>query len=237
LPVFKGIKGENLLGVYSANEYLTRANLMNAYEFPERSDTPIIRGKRVVVFGGGNTAMDAARTALRLGAEKSYILYRRSEKEMPARLGEIEHAKEEGVEFLLLQDAIEIIGDEQGWVKEVKCIKMALGEPDESGRRRPVPIPGSEFTIPADVVVVAIGNRSNPLLVKATPEIRTNRRGNILADPETMQTSMPRVWAGGDIVLGAATVILAMGQARKAARSIAEFLRTGVWKEPNLPST
>jgi glutamate synthase (NADPH/NADH) small chain len=236
LPVFKGIKGENLLGVYSANEYLTRANLMNAYEFPERSDTPIIRGKRVVVFGGGNVAMDAARTALRLGAEKSTILYRRSEKEMPARLGEIEHAKEEGVEFLLLQDAIEILGDSQGWVKEVKCIKMSLGEPDESGRRRPVPIPGSEFTIPADVVVVAIGNRSNPLLVKATSEIRTNKRGNILADPETMQTSMPRVWAGGDIVLGAATVILAMGQARKAARSIDEFLRTGIWKQPNLPS-
>lgn len=231
LPLFKRIPGENLLGVYSANEYLTRANLMDAYNFPETSDTPIIRGKRVVVFGGGNVAMDAARTALRLGAESSVIVYRRSEKEMPARLDEIEHAKEEGVEFRLLQDAIEILGDENGWVRAVKCIRMALGEPDESGRRRPVPIPGSEFTIPADVVVVAIGNGPNPLLTKATPEIKTNKWGNIVADPKTGKTTMRGVWAGGDIVLGAATVILAMGEGRKAARSIDQYLRTGIWDE------
>jgi len=232
LPLFKKIPGENLLGVYSANEYLTRANLMNAYDFPEGSDTPILRGRNVVVFGGGNVAMDAARTALRLGAETSTILYRRSEREMPARLDEIEHAREEGVCFRLLQDAIEILGDEAGWVTGVKCLKMRLGEPDQSGRRRPIPVEGSEFVIPADVVVVAIGNGPNPLVPRTCPEIRTNRWGNILADPATGKTSMRGVWAGGDIVLGAATVILAMGEGRKAARSIDQFLRTGVWEEP-----
>lgn len=235
LPIFKKIPGENLLGVYSANEYLTRANLMNAYKFPQESDTPIIRGRHVVVFGGGNVAMDAARTALRLGAETSTILYRRSEKEMPARIEEIQRAKEEGVEFRLLQDAVEILGDEQGWVRAVKCIRMELGEPDASGRRRPIPIKGSEFTIPADVVVVAIGNGPNPLIPKSCPAIRTNKWGNILADPKTGQTSMRGVWAGGDIVLGAATVILAMGEGRKAARSIHDYLTTGVWPEPSLP--
>ncbi len=231
LPIFKKIPGENLLGVYSANEYLTRANLMDAYNFPHASDTPIIRGHNVVTFGGGNVAMDAARTALRLGAETSTILYRRSEKEMPARLDEIAHAKEEGVVLRMLQDAIEILGDEDGWVTGVRCLRMALGEPDASGRRRPVPIEGSEFVIPADVVVVAIGNGPNPLVPKTSPEIRTNKWGNIVADPRTGKTSMRGVWAGGDIVLGAATVILAMGEGRKAARSIDEYLRTGVWEE------
>ncbi|MBP7126052.1 NADPH-dependent glutamate synthase [Myxococcota bacterium] len=229
LPMFKKIPGENFLGVYSANEYLTRANLMNAYGFPETSPTPILRGRNVVTFGGGNVAMDAARTALRLGAETSTILYRRSEVEMPARIEEIHHAREEGVEFRLLQDAIEILGDDQGWVRAVRCLRMELGEPDQSGRRRPVPIRGSEFEIPADVVVVAIGNGPNPLVPQSTPDIQVNRWGNILADPATGKTSMQGVWAGGDIVLGAATVILAMGEGRKAARSIDEYLRTGVW--------
>lgn len=235
LPIFKKIPGENLLGVYSANEYLTRANLMDAYNFPHASDTPIVRGRNVVVFGGGNVAMDAARTALRLGAETSTILYRRSEKEMPARIDEIAHAKEEGVELRLLQDAIEILGDENGWVTGVKCLRMALGEPDASGRRRPVPIEGSEFVIPADVVVVAIGNGPNPLIPQSAPEIKTNKWGNIIADPRTGKTTMRGVWAGGDIVLGAATVILAMGEGRKAARSIHEYLQTGLWEDP--PST
>ena len=229
LPMFKRIPGENLLGVYSANEYLTRANLMNAYKFPEESDTPIIRDKNVSVFGGGNTAMDAARTALRLGAETSTILYRRSEKERPARIEEIERAREEGVEFRLLADATEILGDEDGWVRAVKCVKMQLGEPDASGRRRPIPIEGSEFEIPADVVVVAIGNGANPLIPMTTPGLETNKWGNIVADPETLKTSLKGVWAGGDIVLGAATVILAMGQGRKAAKSIHEYLITGEW--------
>lgn len=232
LPIFKKIPGENLLGVYSANEYLTRANLMDAYNFPHASDTPIIRGRHVVTFGGGNVAMDAARTALRLGAETSTILYRRSEKEMPARIDEVSHAKEEGVVLRMLQDAIEILGDEDGWVTGVRCLRMALGEPDASGRRRPVPIEGSEFVIPADVVVVAIGNGPNPLVPRTSPEIRTNKWGNIVADPLTGKTSMRGVWAGGDIVLGAATVILAMGEGRKAARSIDEYLRTGAWEEP-----
>jgi len=229
LPVFKKVPGENLLGVYSANEYLTRANLMDAYGFPERSDTPIMRGRHVVVLGGGNVAMDAARTGLRLGAETSSVVYRRSEVEMPARVEEIHHAKEEGVELLLLQDAIEIVGNEQTWVTGVRCLRMELGEPDQSGRRRPVPVAGSEFVIPADVVVVAIGNGPNPLVPRTTPEIRTNKWGNIVADPATGKTTMRGVWAGGDIVLGAATVILAMGEGRKAAKSIHEFLTTGTW--------
>ena len=229
LPMFKKIPGENLLGVYSANEYLTRANLMNAYGFPEESDTPILRGHHVVTFGGGNVAMDSARTALRLGAETSTILYRRSDKEMPARIDEVEHAREEGVTFRLLQDAIEILGNEAGWVRSVKCLRMELGEPDQSGRRRPVPMAGSEFEIPADVVVVAIGNGPNPLIPRTTPQIQTNKWGNITADATTGRTSMRGVWAGGDIVLGAATVILAMGEGRKAANSIHEYLTTGVW--------
>lgn len=231
LPMFKKIEGENLLGVYSANEFLTRANLMDAYNFPLKSDTPIMRSKNCVVFGGGNVAMDSARTAKRLGAGNVTILYRRSEKEMPARIEEIQHAKEEGIDFRLLQDAIKIIGNGNGWVESVEVQRMELGEPDDSGRRRPIPVKGSEFTIPVDCVVVAIGNRSNPLLTKATPEIKTNKWGNIIVEKETMRTSMKGVWAGGDIVLGAATVILAMGQARVAAKSINEYLTTGVWEE------
>ncbi len=228
LPLFMRIPGENLNGVYSANEYLTRANLMQAYSFPE-TDTPIARAKNVAVFGGGNVAMDAARTALRLGAENVYLIYRRSRKEMPARIEEIEHAEEEGVQLRLLQNPVRIIGDENGWVREVECIKMELGEPDESGRRRPIPIKGSEFRIEVDACIVAIGNASNPLVPSTTPDLETNRWGNIVADSETMKTSKKGVFAGGDIVLGAATVILAMGQGRKAAKAINEYLETGEW--------
>lgn len=235
LPMFKRIPGENLMGVYSANEYLTRANLMDAYNFPEKSDTPIIRGRNVAVFGGGNVAMDAARTALRLGAEHSIVFYRRSEKEMPARIEEIEHAKEEGVELRMLQDSIEILGDERGWVSGIKCLKMELGEPDASGRRRPVPMEGSEFTVPVDVVVVSIGNASNPLIPRTTPEIDTNKWGNIVVDERSGKTSMPGVWAGGDIVLGAATVILAMGEGRRAANSIHKYFQDGIWVDPPDP--
>jgi glutamate synthase (NADPH/NADH) small chain len=228
LPLFMRIPGENLNGVYSANEYLTRANLMQAYSFPE-TDTPIARAKNVAVFGGGNVAMDSARTALRLGSENVYLVYRRSRTEMPARVEEVEHAEEEGVKFHLLQNPVRLIGDENGWVKGVECIKMELGEPDDSGRRRPVPIKDSEFVIDVDICIVSIGNASNPLVPDTTPAIETNRWGNIIADEETLKTSMKGVFAGGDIVLGAATVILAMGQGRKAAMAINEYLKTGVW--------
>lgn len=224
LPHFMRIPGENLNGVYSANEYLTRANLMRAYLFPEW-DTPIKRGKNVAVIGGGNTAMDAVRTALRLGAENAYLIYRRSRAEMPARLEEIHHAEEEGVQFRLLENPVRIIGDENGWVKEIELISMQLGEPDESGRRRPVPIPGSEHRLQVDTVVVAIGQGANPLLLSTTPGLKTNRWGYIEVDPETGQTSRERVFAGGDIVRGGATVILAMGDGRRAARAIHELLR------------
>ncbi len=224
LPVFMKIEGENLNGVYSANEYLTRSNLMKAYLFPEY-DTPIVKGKRVATFGGGNVAMDSSRTALRLGAEKSYIIYRRSMDEMPARDEEIHHAGEEGVEFLLLANPERLIGDEKGWLTGVECIKMELGEPDESGRRRPVEIPGSEFVVEVDTVVVAIGNGPNPLVPSTTPDLKTNRWGNIDADLETGKTSMTGVYAGGDIVTGAATVIEAMGAGKKAAVAIHEYLQ------------
>ncbi|HOC98336.1 MAG TPA: NADPH-dependent glutamate synthase [Myxococcota bacterium] len=229
LPWFKNIPGEDSLGVYSANEYLTRANLMDAYRFGDGSDTPIMRGRTVVTFGGGNVAMDAARTALRLGADESIIVYRRSLAEMPARLEEIHHAQEEGVRFELLQDAVEVVADDAGWVTGVRCQKMALGEPDRSGRPRPVPIEGSEFVMPCSVVICAIGNGANPILTEATPAIETGRWGNIVADPVTGRTSMKGVWAGGDIVRGGATVILAMGDGRRAAASINEYLQTGVW--------
>ncbi len=228
LPLFMRIPGENLNGVYSANEYLTRANLMQAYSFPE-TDTPIARAKNVAVFGGGNVAMDSARTALRLGAENVYLVYRRSRTEMPARVEEVEHAEEEGVKFHLLQNPVRLIGDENGWVKGVECIKMELGEPDDSGRRRPVPIKDSEFVIDVDICIVSIGNASNPLVPDTTPAIETNKWGNIVADEETLKTSMKGVFAGGDIVLGAATVILAMGQGRKAAMAINEYLDSGAW--------
>jgi glutamate synthase (NADPH/NADH) small chain len=228
LPLFMRIPGENLNGVYSANEYLTRANLMAAYSFPE-SDTPIARARNVAVFGGGNVAMDAARTALRLGAENVYLIYRRSKAEMPARVEEVHHAEQEGVQMMLLQNPIRLIGDDDGWVREVECIKMELGEPDASGRRRPVPIEGSEFRVAIDACIVAIGNASNPLVPATTPDIAVNKWGNIVADEETLKTSKKGVYAGGDIVLGAATVILAMGQGRKAAHAINEFLASGAW--------
>lgn len=214
LPHFMNIPGENLNGVYSSNEFLTRCNLMKAYRFPEYA-TPINVGKKVAVVGGGNVAMDSARTALRLGAEKVYIVYRRSEKELPARREEVEHAKQEGIEFKLLNNPVAILGDEKGYVKAIRCIKMKLGEPDASGRRRPVEISNSEFDIDVDTVLIAIGQGSNPLIQSTTPDMQTNKRGNIIADEETGKTTKEGVFAGGDIVTGAATVILAMGAGKK----------------------
>ena len=228
LPYFMRIPGENLTGVYSANEFLTRNNLMRAFEFPEY-DTPIVDVGRVAVIGGGNVAMDSARISLRLGAEEVYNIYRRSRTEMPARDEEIERAEEEGVNFKLLHNPVRYIGDEKGRVREMECIRMELGEPDESGRRRPVPIKGSEFTIEVDTVVVAIGNSPNPLIPRTTPDIKVGARGNIEADTETGKTSKKGVFAAGDIVLGAATVILAMGHARNAASGINEYMQTGEW--------
>ena len=224
LPRFMNIPGENLSGVYSANEFLTRTNLMKAYRFPEYA-TPIKHGKNIAVVGGGNVAMDAARTALRLGAEHVYIVYRRSEAELPARAEEVHHAKEEGIDFRLLNNPIEVIGDENGWVKELRCIKMELGEPDESGRRRPVPIEGSEFNLPVDTVIIAIGTGANPIIGTTTPGMDTNKKGYIVANAETGATTKPGVFAGGDIVTGAATVILAMGAGKKAAKAIDEYLQ------------
>jgi len=229
LPYFMEIPGKNLNGVYSANEFLTRSNLMKAYRFPEY-DTPIIRGRNVAVIGGGNTALDGVRTALRLGAENGYIVYRRSRKEMPARDEEIVHAEEEGVQFHFLCNPIRIIGDKDGWVKAIECLKMELGEPDESGRRRPVPIEGSEFQLKTDVVVFSIGNGANPIIPQTTPDIKTSKWGTILVDEETGETSKKGVFAGGDIVTGGATVILAMGAGRKASAAIDKFLRNGTAK-------
>ncbi|MHC4115446.1 MAG: NADPH-dependent glutamate synthase [Planctomycetota bacterium] len=223
LPRFMGIEGESLVGVYSANEYLTRANLMKAYDFGKGADTPIAISKRVAVIGGGNVAMDSARTALRLGAEKVYLVYRRSEKEMPARIEEVHHAKEEGVEFHILQSPKRIIGDENSMVTAIECLKYELGEPDESGRRRPIPIEGSEFQLDVDSVIIAIGNAANPLIRQTTPGLEFNKWGYIVVD-ENCKTSLEGVYAGGDIVLGAATVILAMGQGRIAAAAINEYL-------------
>ncbi|MBN2709159.1 MAG: NADPH-dependent glutamate synthase [Calditrichaceae bacterium] len=225
LPWFMGIPGENLVGVYTANEFLTRVNLMKAYQFPDY-DSPILdcRDKNVAVFGGGNTAMDAVRTSLRLGAKNAYIVYRRSEKEMPARVEEVKHAKEEGVQFKILTNPVEFIGDEDQWLKAMKCIKMELGEPDDSGRRRPVPIAGSEYITEIDIAIIAIGNGSNPLIKQTTPEIEIGKRGTIIVDPETMETSKKGVFAGGDIVTGGATVILAMGAGRTAAKAIHEYV-------------
>lgn len=224
LPRFMGIEGESLVGVYSANEYLTRSNLMKAYQFGKGADTPIADSKKVAVIGGGNVAMDSARTALRLGAEKVYLIYRRSEKEMPARVEEVEHAREEGVEFHNLRNPKRIIGDEDKNVTAIECLKYKLGAPDESGRRRPLPIEGSEFTMDVDTVIVAIGNGANPLMQRTTSDLKFNKWGNIEVD-ENCRTSKDKVWAGGDIVLGAATVILAMGQGRTAAASINEYLQ------------
>jgi glutamate synthase (NADPH/NADH) small chain len=223
LPKFLRIPGENLNGVYSANEYLTRSNLMKAYDFP-RHDTPIAHGKNVAVFGGGNVAMDAVRTALRLGAENAYLVYRRSEVEMPARNEEIEHAKEEGIRFHLLTNPIRILGDDRGHVNAVECIQMELGTPDDSGRRRPIPIEGSEFILDVDTAVVAIGTGANPLINQTTPDLEINKWGYIVADENTGATTKPGVFAGGDIVRGAATVILAMGDGRRAAEAIHKYV-------------
>ncbi|MBN1805750.1 MAG: NADPH-dependent glutamate synthase [Sedimentisphaerales bacterium] len=223
LPRFMGIEGESLIGVYSANEYLTRANLMKAYDFGHGADTPIARSNKVAVIGGGNVAMDSARMALRLGAEKVYLVYRRTEKEMPARIEEVHHAKEEGIEFHILQSPKRIIGDKDSRVVAIECLKYELGEPDDSGRRRPIPIEGSEFSIEVDTCIMAIGNGPNPLIRQTTPEIKFNKWGNIVVD-ENCKTSMKGVYAGGDIVLGAATVILAMGQGRIAAAAINDYL-------------
>ncbi len=223
LPYFMGIPGENACGVYSANEFLTRTNLMKAYLFP-KYDTPIKIGKKVAVLGGGNVAMDGARTALRLGAEESHIVYRRSHDELPARKEEAEHAEEEGVIFDLLTSPVEIISNEEGWVTGMKCIKYELGEPDASGRRSPVAIPGSEFIMDVDTVVVAIGQGPNPLVPRTTKGLELNKHGNIVASLETGATSKPGVYAGGDVVTGAATVILAMGAGRAAADAMHEYL-------------
>lgn len=226
LPYFMNVPGENLVGVYSSNEFLTRINLMKAYEFP-KFDTPVIdcHGKRVAVIGGGNTALDSVRVALRLGAAKASIFYRRTEQEMPARLEEIHHAQEEGVDFNFLCNPIAFTGDDRGWLKTMSLIQMELDEPDASGRRRPVPIAGSEYEVPVDLVIVAIGNGSNPILQRTTDDLEFNRWGNIVVDEGTMETSKPGVYAGGDIVTGGATVILAMGAGRQAARSINDYLK------------
>ena len=224
LPMFLNIPGENLNGVYSANEFLTRTNLMKAYLFPEY-DTPLKVGRRVAVVGGGNVAMDAARCALRLGAEEVYIVYRRSEAEMPARREEVENAQEEGIIFKLLTNPKRFIGNDQGWVVGAECYEMELGEPDESGRRRPIVKPGSEFIIDVDVVVVALGTTPNPLVPTTTKGLEVSRRGTVVADEETGMTKKPWVWAGGDVVTGAATVISAMGAGKRAAASIDASLR------------
>ena len=224
LPSFMGIEGESLNGVYSANEFLTRINLMKGYKFPEY-DTPVYVGKNVAVFGGGNVAMDAARSAKRLGADNVYIVYRRGREELPARAEEVSHAEEEGIIFKLLQNPTRLIGDENGWIKGVEVIHMELGEPDDSGRRRPIPVDGSEEVIDIDTVIVAIGQSPNPLIRKTTKGLETNRRGCIIADEATGKTTKEHVYAGGDTVTGAATVILAMGAGKAAAEAIDKELR------------
>jgi glutamate synthase (NADPH) small chain len=228
LPWFLDIPGENLSGVYSANEYLTRSNLMKAYRFPEY-DTPIARGRRVITIGGGNVAMDACRTALRLGAEESIVVYRRSRDEMPARLEEIHHAEQEGIQFMYLTTPLAILGDDRGQVKALECLRNELGEPDASGRRRPVAIPDSNFRVPADIVIMAIGQSPSPLIPRTTADLTTKRDGVVVIDEATGKTSKRGVFAGGDVATGGATVILAMGQGRTAATAIDEYLKTGVW--------
>ena len=230
LPVFLGVPGEHLNGVYSANEFLTRVNLMRAYQAADY-DAPVYdcRDRDVIVVGGGNTAMDAVRTARRLGARTATLVYRRSEAEMPARAEEVKHACEEGVEFRMLTNPIEFLGDEKGWLTGARCVRMELSEPDASGRRRPVEIKGSEFEMPAHVAIIGVGTTANPLIQSTTPELATNKRNYIVADEKTMRTSKRGVFAGGDIVTGGATVILAMGAGRKAAASIHEFLTSGEW--------
>ncbi|HUV41141.1 MAG TPA: FAD-dependent oxidoreductase, partial [Sedimentisphaerales bacterium] len=223
LPSFMGIEGESLVGVYSANEYLTRANLMRAYDFGKGADTPIAVSKRVGVVGGGNVAMDTARTAIRLGAQKVLLLYRRTEKEMPARVEEVHHAKQEGVEFHTLVSPKKIFGDKDSHVTAVECLRYRLGEPDESGRRRPIPVEGSQFTIDVDTMIIAIGNIANPLIRQTTAGLQFNKWGNIVVD-EDCRTSLDGIYAGGDIVSGAATVIQAMGHGRTAAAAINRYL-------------
>lgn len=224
LPSFMNIPGENLLGVYSANEYLTRVNLMKGFRFPE-FDTPVPRARRAAVIGGGNVAMDAVRTALRLGAEQATIFYRRSRAEMPARVEEVKHAEEEGIVFNFLTVPVRFLGNDRGQLRGMVLQRLALGEPDSSGRPRPVPIPGSEFEVEVDLAVVAIGQSPNPLLIKQLPGLKLGRWGNVEVDFQTMATSLPGIYAGGDAVRGGATVILAMGDGRRAARAIDEFLR------------
>jgi glutamate synthase (NADPH) small chain len=231
LPNFMKIEGENLNGIYSANEFLTRSNLMAGYDFPNY-DTPIFAGENVAVLGGGNTAMDSVRTSLRLGALNAYIVYRRSRNEMPARKEEIHHAEQEGVQFMFLTNPIRYIGDDNGWVKGMECVKMELGEPDASGRRRPVEIKGSNFILPVDTVVVAVGDSSNPLIPQTTPGLKTNKWGNIEVDPKTQMTSRPGVFAGGDIVTGGATVILAAGAGKVAARAMHKYMMGIPLEEP-----
>ena len=223
LPMFMGIEGETLAGVYSANEYLTRINLMKAYL--DTYDTPIKKIKKAAIVGGGNVAMDAARCAMRMGAEHVYVVYRRSEAEMPARVEEIHHAKEEGIEFLFLNNPTKILGDDKGRVRAMECIKMELGEPDASGRRRPVEVPGSEFELEVDAVIMSLGTSPNPLIRSTTPGLDTNKKGCLIADEETMATTREGVYAGGDAVTGAATVILAMGAGKKAAAAMDKYLK------------
>jgi glutamate synthase (NADPH/NADH) small chain len=230
LPKFLGVPGEHFNGVYSANEFLTRVNLMRAYD-PE-CDQPVFdcRNRDVIVVGGGNTALDAVRTARRLGARSATLVYRRSGVEMPARAEEVKHAREEGVDFRMLTNPVEFLGDEKGWLTGARCVRMELGEPDASGRRSPVVIPGSDFILPVDLAIIGLGTTANPLIQSTTPDLKTTSRKYISTDPETTRTSKTGVFAGGDIVTGGATVILAMGAGRRAAQSIHEFLTTGVWE-------
>ena len=230
LPRFLGVPGEHLNGVYSANEFLTRVNLMRAYQVSDY-DEPVYdcHDRDVIVVGGGNTAMDAVRTARRLGARSATLVYRRSEAEMPARVEEVKHARQEGVEFRMLTDPIAFLGDEKGWLTQARCMKMELGAPDVSGRRSPVPIKGSEFILPVNVAIIGVGTNANPLIQSSTPDLKTTPRNYIVADPQTTRTSKRGVFAGGDIVTGGATVILAMGAGRKAAASIHDYLTTGEW--------
>ncbi len=236
LPVFLGIPGEHLNGVYSANEFLTRTNLMHAYQAGEY-DQPIYdcRNRDVIVVGGGNTALDAVRTARRLGARTATLVYRRSEAEMPARAEEVKHAREEGIQFRMLTDPVELLGDKDGWLTGARSVCMELGEPDASGRRRPMPIRGSEHILPANVVIIGVGTHANPLIQSSTPDLKTTPRNYIVTDPVTMRTSKRGVFAGGDIVTGGATVILAMGAGRKAAASIHEYLNSGTWQTEPAP--
>jgi len=232
--MFMNIPGENYNGVYSANEFLTRVNLMKAYLFPEY-DTPVKVGQRVAVVGAGNVAMDSARSALRLGADEVFIVYRRSRAEAPARAEELHHAIEEGIHFNWLTNPVEVLGNDDGWVRSMRCIRMELGEPDDSGRRRPIPVPGTEFEFEADIVVMALGTRPNPLVFHDSQGLERTRWGTVVADEKTGRTTKPRVWAGGDIVTGAATVISAMGAGKRAAADMHQFLRDGAdtaWKAP-----